>query len=89
MGDHRQDSLDSRYHQDLPGGGQVDDKQVVGRAFVIAWPVTRVDNLPIPSTFNQPGINAAAGATPVAGGLIGAIPLVLWRRRRLASRARP
>ncbi len=88
MGDHRQDSLDSRYHQDLPGGGQVDDKQVVGRAIVIAWPPDRLNTLPIPSTFDQPGINAAAGAAPAAGGLVGAVPLVLWRRRRRTRRAR-
>jgi signal peptidase I len=86
MGDHRQDSLDSRYHQDLPGGGQVDDKQVVGRAIVIAWPINRINDLPIPSTFHQPGIDAAAGAAPAAGGLIGAVPLVLWRRRRILRR---
>ncbi len=41
MGDHRQDSSDSRYHQDLPGGGTIDEDQVIGRAFVVAWPVTR------------------------------------------------
>ncbi len=86
MGDHRQDSLDSRYHQDLPGGGQVDDKEVVGRAIVIAWPVNRLNTLPIPSTFDQPGINAASGAIPAAGGVIGALPLVLWRRRRMTRR---
>jgi signal peptidase I len=86
MGDHRQDSLDSRYHQDLPGGGQVDDKQVVGRAIVIAWPIGRLNDLPIPSTFDQPGISAAANAAPAAGGLLGAVPLVLWRRRRIRLR---
>ncbi|WP_372509546.1 signal peptidase I [Streptomyces humicola] len=87
MGDHRQDSLDSRYHQNLPGGGTVSDKEVVGRAIVIAWPVNRWATLPVPSTFNQPGINstasAALGATPAALGLAGAVPLVLVRRRRL------
>jgi signal peptidase I len=41
MGDHRQASSDSRYHRDLPGGGTVDEDQVVGRAFVVAWPVNR------------------------------------------------
>lgn len=88
MGDHRQDSLDSRYHQDLPGGGQVDDKQVVGRAIVIAWPLNRLNTLSIPSTFSQPGINAVANAAPAAAGLAGAFPLVLWRRRRRVRKAR-
>ncbi|MBY8888773.1 signal peptidase I [Streptomyces sp. PTM05] len=88
MGDHRQDSLDSRYHQDLKGGGQVDDNQVVGRAIVIAWPINRWATLPIPSTFNQPGINTAMGLAPSAAGLAGAVPLVLWRRKRLVVKAR-
>ncbi|MFC3587710.1 signal peptidase I [Streptantibioticus rubrisoli] len=88
MGDHRQDSLDSRYHQMLPGGGTVSVNQVVGRAIVVAWPVTRWSTLPIPSTFDQPGINAAAGAIPAAGGLAGALPLVLLRRRRMVKKQR-
>ncbi len=87
MGDHRQDSEDSRYHQDLPGGGQVDDSQVVGRAIVIAWPLNRITDMPIPAGYHQPGIDrpatAAAGAAPALGGLAGALPLVLWRRRRI------
>jgi signal peptidase I len=90
MGDHRQDSLDSRYHQGLPGGGTVSDQEVVGRAIVIAWPVNRWSTLPVPSTFNQSGINSTAsgllGAAPAALGLAGAVPLVLVRRRRLAKR---
>jgi signal peptidase I len=83
MGDHRQDSLDSRYHQDLPGGGTVPVSDVVGRAIVIAWPANRWATLPIPSTFAQPGINAAGAELPAAAGLAGALPLVMWRRRRM------
>ncbi|MFE6976890.1 signal peptidase I [Streptomyces sp. NPDC057682] len=85
MGDHRQNSLDSRYHQELPGGGTVSNDEVVGRAFVIAWPVNRWATLPIPKTFDQPGINAAMGLAPGALGVAGALPLVLWRRRRLTG----
>ncbi|MFC4030622.1 signal peptidase I [Streptomyces polygonati] len=83
MGDHRQDSLDSRYHTQLPGGGTVADSDVVGRAVVVAWPINRWDALSIPSTFSQPGISAAGAAVPAAAGLAGAAPLVLLRRRRL------
>lgn len=91
MGDHRQDSLDSRYHQDKAYGGQVPEKDVVGRAIVVAWPVTRWSTLPVPDTFGQKGIEAKAGATaaataPAALGAAGAVPLVLWRRRKLAER---
>lgn len=84
MGDHRQDSLDSRYHQDLAGGGTVPEEEVVGRAIVVAWPVTRWSTLPVPDTFEQKGLAAKAAATaPAALGVAGALPLVLWRRRRL------
>lgn len=84
MGDHRQNSWDSRYHQELPGGGTVPTDEVVGRAIVVAWPVNRWATLPVPKTFDQPGLNAAASAAvPGALGVAGALPLVFWRRRRL------
>ncbi|MFD3947391.1 signal peptidase I [Streptomyces sp. NPDC058579] len=91
MGDNRQNSLDSRYHQNLAGGGTVPNDQVVGRAVFVAWPVTRWATLPVPETFDQPGLNkalaVAPGAAGLAGvGLVGALPLVLWRRKRLATR---
>ncbi|WP_079065128.1 signal peptidase I [Streptomyces olivochromogenes] len=81
MGDHRQNSLDSRYHQQDDHQGFVPVGNVVGRAIVIAWPPTRWDTLPIPDTFDQ-NLSAAA---PGALGLAGAVPLVLWRRRRLTA----
>lgn len=49
MGDNRGSSEDSRYHQDLPSKGFVEKKHVVGRAFVISWPVANwlwLDNYP-------------------------------------------
>nr|WP_138901806.1 signal peptidase I [Streptomyces albidochromogenes] len=88
MGDHRQNSLDSRYHQELPGHGTVSTDEVVGRAIVVAWPVNRWAALSVPATFDQQGINAAGiamAAAPGALGLAGAAPLVLWRRRRLTG----
>ncbi|GGS16026.1 signal peptidase I [Streptomyces rubiginosohelvolus] len=86
MGDHRQNSLDSRYHQELPGQGTVSNEEVVGRAIVVAWPLSRWATLPVPDTFDQPGLNAAAAMAPAALGVAGAVPLVLWRRRRLTAR---
>ncbi|WP_405535218.1 signal peptidase I [Streptomyces sp. NBC_00075] len=85
MGDHRQNSLDSRYHQEDKNAGFVPVDNVVGRAIVVAWPPTRWDTLPIPDTFDQ-NLSAAA---PGALGLAGAVPLVLWRRRRAAGRTTP
>ncbi|SCD84125.1 signal peptidase I [Streptomyces sp. DvalAA-14] len=91
MGDHRQDSLDSRYHQQDKNGGFVPVGDVVGRAVVVAWPVTRWATLPVPATFGQSGINSASAVSAVAPGavgLAGAAPLVLWRRRRNAGDSR-
>ena len=68
MGDHRLISDDSRDHQGDPGGGTVPENAVIGRAFVIIWPPSRWRILPIPATFEQPKLNAAAAAagTPAA-----------------------
>ena len=39
MGDNRSSSSDSRFHVDLPSKGFVDKSFVVGRAFVVSWPI--------------------------------------------------
>lgn len=49
MGDNRQNSTDSRYHQDLPSGGFVKQEYMVGRAIVVSWPFENwnwLDNYP-------------------------------------------
>jgi len=66
MGDHRLISDDSRDHLGDPGGGTVPENAVIGRAFVIIWPPSRWRILPIPSTFEQPKLNASAPGTPPA-----------------------
>lgn len=84
MGDHRSVSLDSRAHIGDPGGGTIPIDRVVGRAFVIVWPFSRMTTLPIPETFTQPALNAAAavgGAVPFLAGVAGAFPLVMIYRR--------
>ena len=40
MGDNRNNSADSRYHQELPSKGFVDKKYIVGRAFVLSFPIS-------------------------------------------------
>jgi len=45
MGDHRNASADSRFHQGGPGKGFVPVEEVVGRAFAIVWPLGRVGSL--------------------------------------------
>jgi len=56
MGDHRSDSSDSRFHLHDPGKGFVPVTDVVGRAFVIIWPLDRIGSLDRPATFDQPGL---------------------------------
>ncbi|QZY52351.1 signal peptidase I [Leucobacter tenebrionis] len=41
MGDNRYQSKDSRYNQDQPGRGFVPESEIVGRAFVLNWPLNR------------------------------------------------
>jgi signal peptidase I len=67
MGDHRLISDDARDHLGDPGGGTIPENAVVGRAFVIIWPPSRWRFLPIPATFEQPKLNAAAGTGPMTG----------------------
>ena len=53
MGDHRSASSDSRAHLvGGPGSGTIPRDKVVGRAFVIVWPPSRVGFLPVPETFD-------------------------------------
>jgi signal peptidase I len=93
MGDHRSDSEDSRYHC---GTGAIDDNvgkncdsmtstvpvsDVIGKAFVIAWPPSRWRTLGTPSTFEN--VQRALGAAaPSAIGVLGVVPFFLRRRRR-------
>ncbi|MFJ4872401.1 signal peptidase I [Streptomyces sp. NPDC088757] len=87
MGDNRQNSLDSRFHQELPGGGTVANDLVVGRAVVVAWPVTRWATLPVPGIFDNPALDKAMAAAPLgAASVAGALPLVLWRRKKQLAR---
>jgi len=83
LGDNRADSDDSRYRTTDPGGGTVPENEVVGRAFVVIWPPSRIGDLPIPSTFQQIALNATAVAPTVLGGTAGALTVgALARRRR-------
>jgi signal peptidase I len=67
MGDNRTISADSRDHEGDPGGGTIPESAVIGRAFVIIWPLSRWRILPIPATFEQASLNAS-GAAPAARG---------------------
>ena len=56
MGDNRYNSADSAFHRDDPTGGFVPIDNVVGRALLISWPISRwtwLDNYPV--TFRDVG----------------------------------
>jgi signal peptidase I len=89
MGDHRNDSADSRFHCG-PGATQgadgadcdataatVPSNKVIGKAVLIAWPPSRWRTLGTPSTFKH----VAAGA-PLVGSAVAVLPLYLLLRRR-------
>jgi len=85
LGDHRSDSADSRYHTMDGYDGTIPENEVVGRAFVVIWPPSRIGDLPIPATFQQAALKASTAAVsygPAAGGAGAAAGVLLWRRRR-------
>jgi signal peptidase I len=69
MGDNRLYSADSRLHDcGYPGAecvpydhdGTIPQDKVIGRAFMIVWPPSRIQILPVPATFGQSGLHQAA-----------------------------
>jgi signal peptidase I len=94
LGDHRSVSDDSRGHEADPGNGMVPERSVIGRAFVIAWPPSRWQTLPIPASFERPGITgtavrAVAAGGPAAAGVAGAVPFIALYRRGWRARLSP
>jgi len=100
MGDHRNDSADSRFHcirngpettsgdrHCDPYSSTVPIGNVIGKAFVIAWPPSRWRTLGTPPTFEHEALGAAAGgAMPLGASAAVVLPVFLLRRR---GRRRP
>ncbi|GAB3670580.1 hypothetical protein GCM10027589_39100 [Actinocorallia lasiicapitis] len=84
MGDHREVSYDSRGHSADKGSGTIPISNVIGRAFIVVWPLPHGQFLHIPSTFTQPGLaSPLLPYTPLPLALAAAFPLTrLLRRRR-------
>jgi signal peptidase I len=87
MGDNRRHSADSRLHRDEPGKGTIPVDDVVGKVFVVVWPISHWDVITRPDTFES--INDASGlaTTLVPAGLALMVGYPLYRRRRKESRA--
>jgi len=60
---------------------------VIGRAFVVIWPVADWKTLPVPSTFKQAGLVAESSPLfPYAAGAIAVVPVAALRGRRRRRR---
>jgi signal peptidase I len=93
MGDHRNDSADSRYHCGTAGTDVSDDSHcdavpstvpvddVIGKAFVIAWPPSRWRTLGTPATFASAARMSASGV-PALVSVAVVLPIFAARRRR-------
>lgn len=96
MGDHRSASADSRSHIGDEYSGTVGVDDVIGKAAVIVWPVSRFGLLDSPdiqgtdaAALDPSGTTAArvtaSTVAPWAIGLAGAVPVTAWRRRHRSS----
>ena len=87
MGDHRDQSADSRAHIADGDQGTIAVDDVVGKAFVIVWPPSRWATLGSPATFQTSGTmkGGLVLVGPLALGLA-ALPAAAARRRRRRGR---
>ena len=79
LGDHRGSSADSRAHFTDSHQGTIPEDKVVGRAFLVVFPVSHATVLGVPTTFTQ--ALAVPGSQYVLGA-VGALPFAWLRRRR-------
>ncbi len=79
MGDSRNNSADSR----APGHGPVPVENVIGQARLIVLPFARFGWISSvdPQPADAVGLGPGAGV-PLALGMLGTLPVALWRRRR-------
>ncbi|MGZ4539220.1 MAG: signal peptidase I [Blastococcus sp.] len=84
MGDHRSASADSREHMGDKYSGTIGVSDVIGKAAMIVWPVSRFGLLDSPAIQGKDNTAAgmAADGMPYALGLGGAVPITVWRRRQ-------
>jgi signal peptidase I len=80
MGDHRSASADSRSHVGDKYSGTIAESDVIGKASLIVWPLSRFGLL------DSPDIQGAAApgyvVAPDGVALAAVVPFVVWQRRR-------
>lgn len=97
MGDHRNDSADSRAHCNLspqqngppvcdPISSTIPSDDVIGKAVLIVWPPSRWATLGTPATFAQSAAGLAAQGGPLLAGAALVLPIGAYRRRRRVRR---
>jgi signal peptidase I len=98
MGDHRSASADSRSHVGDRYSGTIAVDDVIGKAALIVWPLDRFGTLDDPDIQDveasaappsgSTGTASPAGSVlPLGAGLVGALPVAVWRHRRRLRRA--
>ncbi|MDQ3485215.1 MAG: signal peptidase I [Actinomycetota bacterium] len=88
MGDNRNQSVDSRAHMGDPGGGFIPVSDVVGKVFVVIWPVKDWSFIGSPDVFDDPRLDRAAGlviSTAPGGLALVAAPALRRRRKKRIS----
>ena len=95
MGDHRSASADSREHVRDRYSGTIGVDDVIGKAAVIVWPVSRFGLLDSPAIQGEAAAQDLSGTAastvtastvaPWAIGLAGALPVTAWLRQRRSS----
>ena len=60
MGDHRDESADSRAHMTDGEQGTIPIDDVIGKASLVVWPPSDWKTLSVPKTFHEPGLVALA-----------------------------
>ncbi len=88
MGDNREHSADSRVHTGDPGGGFIPTGDVVGKVFVVVWPVDHWGLIHRPGTFDNSALDQAAGlvsgTAPLGLALVGFGPV--YRRLKPSTK---
>ncbi len=95
MGDHRSASADSRVHVGDQHSGTIGVDDVIGKAAMIVWPVSRFGLLDSPdiqasaAAVDPSGVDAsrvtASTVAPWAIGLSAALPITAWMRQRRSA----